>query len=875
MKPRWRWAIAAGTVLLVAVLLHGRMNATHMRKVLPQLVSRLTHADIKFDRLSFSFVHGLDVRLDKVRIQHAAWGIQAPNVLLELRVIPLLLGSVELQGIYLRSPVIRFATQKEQETSTAEMHGLPRGMMLDQLSVSDATIINDAGQTLISGLDMDMHDIGPNRTMRWELQARTGEQMANGHGELGFRLATVYSGFAKLSLKRIPLQALHGIPRISALTGRLSHHGYHQLSTVITLSIAHGDQWTAFSEVTLSGDQGRPDIILRGKLYRDASHALAWKDAFIQVGNNALLAVEGGCDKREACTTAIRGKSVNLTPFLNMTAPGSPPWQPVSGNMDVQADLHWRRHDWRLSGQAEMQGITWKDATGTFGLPDFSINNVLVLGTKGNVRVKSALIGFAQHSGDLLAAAHYDAHARAGELNFRLNALQDAWAPALRLTSMIDPSGALPISGQGIMQGDIKLVIADGKPDLRFSLDGTKAEVHLAGGVKPAGLAAKASGDWQPGADDGHLMVNTATLGTSMLKGLVWRHSHTRRQLAIGNIQLDMQALRKQGVRFPDVFKPFQGAISGSLSTAWDAPVRIERLRGLWPGLPRLNAQLDLDRFGTDGWQLRGHVVFDRGSAVLKAVRLTGTHGSSAMDGEISFASGKGHIDFRRGALVWKSDDAVPAWLTSMHLRGRIRSLHMSWLGQKLEEIGGRYRLDGARLQFPALKAMIGDGNLSAHDITVDFKPGSLALRGDTQLGGLHVQKLAGLTDLLHGELTGKTFATVRFDGTLPFQHWQDWHGNGNIMIYGGHWRAQPQNGVTQSVHHFDLFGFRFRRLRNHTSLQNIQIENAGGRYSGTARMSAGGMLQGTLTRHEDGARIKIGGSWPDITWTQTPATAP
>ena len=99
MKPRWRWAIAAGTVLLVAVLLHGRMNATHMRKVLPQLVSRLTHADIKFDRLSFSFVHGLDVRLDKVRIQHAAWGIQAPNVLLELRVIPLLLGSVELQGI--------------------------------------------------------------------------------------------------------------------------------------------------------------------------------------------------------------------------------------------------------------------------------------------------------------------------------------------------------------------------------------------------------------------------------------------------------------------------------------------------------------------------------------------------------------------------------------------------------------------------------------------------------------------------------------------------------------------------------------------------------------------------------------------------------
>jgi hypothetical protein len=210
-----------------------------------------------------------------------------------------------------------------------------------------------------------------------------------------------------------------------------------------------------------------------------------------------------------------------------------------------------------------------------------------------------------------------------------------------------------------------------------------------------------------------------------------------------------------------------------------------------------------------------------------------------------------------------------------MHLRGHIRSLHMSWLGQKWENIEGRYRLDGARLQFPALKAMIGDGKLSAHDMTVDVKPGSLALSGDAQLGGLHVQKLAGLTDLLHGELTGKTFATVRFDGTLPFQHWQDWRGNGNIMIYGGHWRAQPQKGVTQSVHHFDLFGFRFRHLRNQTSLRDIRIENAGGGYSGTARMSAGGMLQGALTRREDGAHIKIGGIWPDITWTQSPATAP
>jgi hypothetical protein len=875
VNPRWRWAIAAVSVLLVAALLHYRMNPGNMRKELLPRVSGLTHATIDYDRLSFSFVHGLDVRLDKVRMQHTSWRVEAPTVLLELRVVPLLLGKIELAGIYLRSPVIRFAPKEEQQTSATEMHGLPRELMLDQLSVSDATIINGTGQVLISGLDMDIQDIGLSRTMRWELQARTGEQMASGHGQLGLRLGTIDDGFGKLSLERIPLQALHDIPWLTRLTDRLSSHGYHQLSTVITLNIGHNDQWTTFSESTLSGDPGRPDIKLRGKLYRDTHHALAWKDAFIQVGPNDKLGIEGGCDTAGVCVSAVRGRSIDLAPFVSITTPATPTWQPVSGNMSVQADLHWQHQDWNLAGQADLQGVNWQDAAGTFSMPDFHISNVLASGKKNSVNLKSALFVFAKQSGTLLADGHYDMNSKEGDLHLRLEALQDAWAPVLRLASMIDPGGALPISGQGTMQGSIGLVLANDRPDLQFSLDGTQAEVHIAGAVKPAGVAAMASGDWRPGTDDAHLVITAATLGASTLKGLAWQHNRTRRELAVSDIKLDMQALRKQGVSFPAVLKPFQGSIAGNLATAWEVPVPADRPQDLWPGLPGLTAQLDLDRFGTDSWQLQGHVSLDHGSAALQQLELTGAHGSTELDGDLSFASGRGRIDVHHGSLSWYSGDAMPNWLTAMHLHGRIRDLNVSWLDQNWRQVGARYRLDRAHLKISDLKAGIGDGNIAARDLSITFAPGSLALQGSAQIGAMHIQTLPGLVAMLQGELTGKTFATFRFSGTLPFQNWQGWRGDGNILIYGGHWRPQPQGGVTQAVHHFDLFGFRFRGFKDHTSIQNIQIEDASGHYVGTARLDAGGQLQGTLNRRPEGTAITLSGTWPHISWKPAPAPTP
>jgi hypothetical protein len=874
VNSRWRWAIAAVSVLLVAALLHVRMDAGHMRQVLPPRVAALTHASLDYGRLSFSFVHGLDVRLDTVHLHQTAWTIDAPTVLLELRVIPLLLGKIELQGIYLRSPVIHIGPPGKQDTPTTTTHGLPRELMLDQLSVSDATIINDTGQTLISGLDMDLQDIGPSRMMRWELQARTGEQMASGHGQLAFRFGGIDNGFGKLSLQRIPLQALHDIPWLSGPTDRLSGHGYQQLSTVITLNISRGDQWTAFSETTLSGDKDRPDIKLRGKLYRDASHMLGWKDAFIQFGAGAPFAADGGCDMAGNCISAIRGKSIDLAPFAAISAPSTPAWQPIAGNMNVQADLHWRRHDWSLSGQAEIQGLTWRDAAGTFNLPDFRLDNLLASGKKGGIALKSARIGFIKHAGSLLADGRYDGRQHAGELHLRLNALQDTWVPVLRLTSMIDPAGAMPIGGKGVLQGDARMAVADGQPDVRFSLDATGAELHVGGGVKPAGIPATATGDWRPGRDGMQLALTTATLGASTFKGLRWQDARTRRSLAIDDFRFDMQLLRTQGVRFPDLLAGLQGSIAGKLSTAWDIPVPAGQLPGVWPGMPGLSAELDLGNFGTQGWQLQGHVSLDHGSTVLHQLHVTGSHGSGDLNGMLSFAGRTGTIDIHQGNLNWKSDDSVPAWLGSMHLRGRIKGLNLSWLGQAWKGIDARYRLDGARLDMPELKAGLADGNISARNLAIDFAPGSMRLRGIAQIGAVHVQKLPGLAGLLQGDLTGKTFATVKFDGTLPFQHWQDWRANGDIMIYGGHWRPQPLNGVMQAVHHFDLFGLHFRSFKDHVSIQNIQIENAGGRYSGTARLDAGGRLQGTLTRRGNGAGATLGGTWPHIGWTAAAAPA-
>ena len=873
MNPRWRWAIAAGVALTLAVLLYVRLDTGRMQKTLPPLVSRLTGATIHFDSLSFSMVHGLDVRLGRVRMQHAFWTIEAPTALLELRVVPLLLGKIELQGIYLRSPVIRVAPRQQTKTgSVMEAHGLPRGLTLDQLSVSDATLMSESGQTWISGLDMDIQDIGPSRTMRWELQARTGEQTAVGHGQLSLRLGTIDSGFSKLTLERIPLQALRSLYRLpGGLTTRLIDHGYDRLSAVLTLNIGHDDQWTLFGETKVTGAADRPAITLRGRAYRDTTHDLGWKDTFLQVGTGAVLGAEGSCTMAGGlCTTAIRGRSIDLAPLRALTAPDNPTWQPVSGSMDVQGSLRWQRKGWNLAAQAEMEGLTWKDAAGSFVLPDLHISDLLASAKDQAIALKSARIGFAKQSGSLLASGSYDRNAHAGQMLLRLDALQDAWVPVLRLASMVDPAQGLDIGGGGIMQGDVQLSVADGRPDLRFSLDGTKAAIRIAGAKKPAGMAAVASGDWQPGGDDAHLDITTATLGASTLKRLIWQHSKAKRQLLIDRIRLDMQALRKQGVVFPPAMRDVQGAITGNLSTAWPFPLPTDRPQDLWPGMARLTANLDLDRFGTNRWQLQGHVVLDHGQTALQGLKLTGAHGAAQLHGDISFAAMKGRIDIPHGNLTWDSANPMPAWLTAMRLRGRIKNLDMTWLGQSWTGLTGWYQMHGGELKLTNLRAGIADGNLASSGLRFGFVPGGMTLKGTAQFGAMHVQRLAGLDALLSGHLSGKTFATIKLDGRLPPAGWAGWRSDGNIMIYGGSWRPQPRKGTVQAIHHFDLMGLRFRNRHGRVSLSHIQYEDAGGRYTGTAMLGNAGAIEGKMVRHKDGAAFALGGPWPYLTLAPT-----
>jgi hypothetical protein len=871
VNPRWRWAIAAGVALALAVLLYVRLDTGRMQRVLPPLVSNLTGADIRFDDLSFSMVHGLDVRLNRVRMHHASWTIEAPTALLELRVVPLLLGKIELAGIYLRSPIIHLAPRQRSKTdSVMEAHGLPRELTLDQLSVSDATLMSESGQTWITGLDMDIQDIGPSRTMRWELQARTGKQAAVGHGQLSLRLGTIDSGFGKLSLERIPLQALRSLAQLPGnLTSHLIHHGYDQLSAVLTLNIGHDDQWTLFGEAKVTGAADRPAIKLRGRAYRDATHALGWKDTFLQVGADAVLGADGSCTEAGNCTTAIRGRAVDLAPLSALTAPDTPDWQPIAGNMDVQGNLRWQGQTWNLVVQTEMQGVTWRDAAGSFVLPDLHISDLLASAKGQAIALKSARIGFAKQSGSLLASGSYDQNAHAGGMLLRLDALQDAWAPVLRLVSMVDPAQTLDIGGNGIMQGDVQLSVADDKPELHFSLDGTQAAIRIAGAKKPAALAARISGDWQPAGDDAHLDISTATLGASTLKRLIWQQSKTKRELLIDRIRLDMQALRKQGVVFPPAMHDFQGAITGNLSTAWAFPLPADRPQDLWPGMAKLTANLDLDRFGTNRWQWQGHVAFDHGQSALQDLKLTGAHGAAQLHGDISFATMKGHVDIPGGNLSWNSGDPVPAWLTAMRLSGRIKDLDVTWLGQSWTRLSTWYRLDGHALHLENLRAGLGDGNIASHSFTFGFGPGTLAVKGTAQIGALHVQKLAGLDALLSGHLTGKTFATLKVDGTLPLTtNEAGWRSDGNIMIYGGGWRPQPKKGTVQAIHHFDLLGLRFRNRHGRASVSHIQYEDAGGRYTGTATLGAGGAIGGTMRRQHDKAAFTLGGPWPYLRLT-------
>lgn len=876
MNPRWRWAIAAGVALTLAALLYVRLDTGRMQRTLPPLVTRLTGAELKFDSLSFSLVHGLDVRLRQVHMHHASWTIDAPTALLELRVVPLLLGKIELSGIYLRSPFIRFAPRRPTKTgSVMEAHGLPRDLTLDQLSVSDATLMSESGQTWITGLDMDIQDIGPSRTMRWELQARTGEQTAVGHGQLSLRLGTIDGGFGKLTLERIPLQALPSLYRLpDGLTPRLIHHGYDRLSAVLTLNIGHEHQWTLFGETKVTGASDRPAITLRGRAYRDASHELGWKDTFLQIGTDAVLGAEGGCTTAGLCTTSIRGRSVDLAPLRALAAPDNPPWQPVSGSMDIQGDLRWQGRGWNLTAKAEMEDLTWKDAAGSFVLPDLHVSDLLASAKDGKAVLKSARIGFAKQSGDLLVNGRYDPDSGDADMLLRLDTLQDAWVPVLRLASMVDPAQALDIGGGGVMQGDVQLSVAGGRPDLHFSLDGTKAMIRIAGATKPAGMAAVASGDWQPGRNTAHLVVTTASLGTSRLKGLVWQRNQAGRQLGISGMQLDMQALRQQGVVFPTILRHLQGSVSGNLSANWTASAK-EPEPGLWPGLPGLNADLKLDRFGTGNWQLSGNLAFDHGHAALTKLMLTGAHGRARLDGDVSFAKRTGDIDIRQGALNWKATDPLPAWLASMRLRGRIRSLKADWLGQAWTGMTGWYQMHGNELKLTNLRAGIADGNLASSDLRFGFLPGGMTVKGTAQVGAMHVQKLAGLDALLSGQLAGKTFATIKVDGRIPpAADWAGWRSDGNIMIYGGSWRPQPRQGTVQAIHHFDLLGLRFRNRHGRASLSHIQYEDAGGRYAGEATLGTAGAIAGKMVRRQDKAGFTLNGPWPYLSLKPVSAAA-
>ncbi len=847
-----------GAVLLL------QLNSERISRHFYEQLQQAVDVELGADSASLSFMHGIGLRLDAVRIRHAQYRLQVRHMNINLQLLPLLAGHIRVAALDIHDADIVIRPSSMTPTATA-ISMLP----VQRIRLIRSRIRTAAGRTVLDNLYLDLRDIGPDGESLWELKARQGRQLLSGNGGLRFVRGELVNGFSKLKMYAFELARVAPFAP-PALIDWLQGEG-SLLSGAVTLDIGRDQRWALFGELELGRAEDaaaiprRPVLKLRGKLSHSADGGLRWRDSFIYLGEHGVIAIDGACLPHQDCSTQLQAERVPLAEWAPFMPAGVAFYDQLSGLSDLHASIHWNRQQWRGDIALRLNEALFSAGKQRIALPPLQLQAV-DLGGAGGAWHAAATIASPEIGGTIRLRNTRQADGSRDLWIDSSDADTALWLPLgnmLLATLELDPT----LQATGPIQGRLHLHQQGAAQSLTLDVDATGTKLAYAGLDKAAGVAARCRATLALA--DGHVRsvdAQQCRLNESGVETLRWSRRGRHRSLQLQQLDLHLQDIRPL---LPAALQQLAGRLSGGGDAVWRAGENwIEHLSGQW----------QLTDIAGDSWQVGGAVKARNGIFSSAKLRVNGIHGAAELYG--SFDAGRQHadIDIVSGHLDWNAMPPLNEFWQQLSIRGRIYQARLKLLDNDWRNIRGYYRFRNGRLRLEQLQAELGDGEFASKRLELAPAAAGIAIQGVIRGRGIRLKKLARLHRWLGAAVSGRLQANIELHGMIGSHRLRDWqHSNGDLLIYDGGWKQQqPAASISEQLgiatpalqsYAFSKLDMRFRVERDHIALSHITLVHRQQRYRGEATISPSQHLTGMLRRSTDGARFRLDSQLPRIRW--------
>ncbi len=870
MTAKLRTAIGVSAVLLsLFVLLWVRLDADALNARLSEQMGHYTDSRMQAEKTSLTFMHGIGLRLDQVKLDHPDFQLQAKHININIRLLPLLLGKIEVETVDMHDAAFKL-TSASLVMSAASIARLP----VDRIHLIRSTVEAADGTPVLNNLQLELRGIGTEHETLWEFNAQHEKQAVSGHGRLLFHQGKIENGFGKIKLANMPVNKLHALAP-AVLMHWIEGEG-NNLSGSITMDISKYQKWALFGEMMLENAPNKLAVKLRGKLSHLSDGKLEWKDSFIHLDEEAVIAIAGSCE-HNSCSTTLDAKNIELSRWHHFIPTGVTFHRNISGTTQLKASLQWDEETWQGQAALKLKKANFQHGDQAIALPNLLLDVNELSGSTNSWNAK-ARISSPNVVGVINLLSNQQAN---GDKNLEIETHDSdsaLWQPLTNL--LLSSLGLRPeLQASGSIQGSVHLHQHATNKILELNIDATPTHInYTAWANKAANVVARCQLDIKL-SDNSPYAVNMSDcqLDASNITTLRWLQKKEHHTLTIEKLKLDFDSLNKQSIAIPEMFTGIRGNLEGSWTSRWKAQQHwTTHMRGNW----------HLQNIGTEAWHANGDLRINRGTFSSKQILIDGIYGKAALKGSYNIAKQRGDIDVIRSTLDWSTLPTLSPYMQQISLQGDIKQAEFTLLDNHWYDLRSSYSLSQATLTLNQLQSTFADGLLSSKKLILSPAPDGLNIQGDLRAKKVQLKQIQGLGDWMHADISGSLHANIILNGRitaiLPDSNWQNtWRrSNGDILIYSGNWEQYKEAEslpvqlglkVAPLLHPyaFKKLEFRFRMFENRTDISGISLLRHEQLFRGKANISSDLDLSGTMQNKTDQNSWLIDSQLPQINWTQ------
>ena len=865
-KPHTTVGVSAVALILIS-LLWLRLDVDTLNSRLAEKMDHYADSTIQAENTSLTFMHGIGLRLNQVTLDHPDFQLQAKHINISLRLLPLLLGNIEVDTLDMHDALFKLKSDALALNATS-ISTLP----VERIQLIRSRIEAADGTSLLNNIQLELRGIGTEHETLWEFNAQHDKQAVSGHGRILFQHGQIESGFGKIKLANMPVKKLHSLAPAS-LMHWIEGEG-NKLSGSVTIDISKHQRWALFGEMMLENRESRLAVKLRGKLSHLTDGRLVWKDSFIHLDEKAVIAIVGSCEKN-SCSTTLHAQNIELARWHPFIPQGVTFHRKISATTQLNASLKWNEKTWQGNAALKLEEASFQHGDQVIALPALYLDiHELSGGTKtwtANANINSPKVG-----GTIQVKSNQEAN---GDKNLEIETHEShskLWQPLSNLLlSSLGLKPALQATGQ--IQGSLHFHQHGKVKTVELDIDATATEINYQAWLKKVpDVAARCQANIKLIENKPYaLKMNNCQLDQSHMTSLSWSQKKGRQSLAADKLSLNFDSLKKQSILLPDHLKGLIGTIQGSGSSSWKESEHWSK---------RMHGQWQLHKLGTDKWQANGDVRIEKGVLRASPLMIDGIYGKAQLKGSYNIARKRGNIDIISGSLDWSKLHTLPASAHQISLRGKIKQADITLLNNHWHDLRSNYTLSQGTLELQQLQSSFAGGTLSSNKIMLSPTPDGLSIRGDLRGKKIQLGQLQDLSAWMQADVNGLLQANIILSGRINHpgmnSDWQKtWRrSNGDILIYSGSWQQHKKaKSLTERLgfkaapilnsYAFKKLEFRFRMFENRTDISSLKLISHERSYQGNVSISPEMYMSGYMLHKASQNSYAIDSQLPQINW--------